>query len=97
MKRLVVRPAAASDLAEAYRWYERRRTGLGEEMMQEARAVIDRMLALPLSFPVVHRETRRALVRRFPYGLFFRLDGDAVIVVAFYHLHRNPRSWKQRR
>lgn len=97
MMRLVVRPAAANDLKGAYRWYEERRTGLGEDLLQEAQAVIDRILLLPLAYPVVHRETRRALIRRFPYGIFFRLDGDAVIVVAVYHLRRNPSSWQRRR
>jgi plasmid stabilization system protein ParE len=97
VRHLVVRPAAANDLTSAYRWYEERRLGLGEELLLEVQAAIERMLLLPLSFPVVHRETRRALIRRFPYGVFFRLDGDTVIVVAVYHLRRNPRLWMQRR
>lgn len=78
MMRLVVRPAAANDLTRAYRWYEDRRPGLGEDLLQEVQSVIDRMLLLPLGYPVAHRDTRRALIRRFPYGIFFRMDGDAV-------------------
>jgi plasmid stabilization system protein ParE len=97
MMRLVVRPAAANDLASTYRWYEERQSGLGEALLEEAQAVMDRMLLLPRAYPVVHRDTRRALIRRFPYGIFFRVDGDAVIVLAVYHLRRNPRSWQQRR
>lgn len=97
MMRLVVRPAAANDLRSAYRWYEERQPGLGEDLLEEVQAVIDRMLLLPRAYPMVHRDTRRALVRRFPYGIFFRTDDDAVIVVAVYHLCRNPRSWQQRR
>lgn len=95
--RLVVRPAAANDLKRAYRWYEKQRPGLGEDLLEEVQVVIDRMLLLPRAHPIVHRDTRRALIRRFPYGIFFRLDGDAVIVVAIYHLRRNPRFWQQRR
>ena len=97
MTRLVVRPAAANDLRSAYRWYEEQQPGLGEELLEEVQAVIDRMLLLPRAYPTVHRDTRRALVRRFPYGIFFRANDDAVIVVAVYHLRRNPRSWQQRR
>ena len=95
--RLVVRPAAANDLASAYRWYEQRQTGLGEDLLQAAQALMDQILLLPRAYPVVHRDTRRALIQRFPYGIFYRLDGDAVIVVAVYHLRRNPRLWQQRR
>jgi plasmid stabilization system protein ParE len=97
MMRLVVRPAAANDLRSAYRWYEEQQPGLGEDLLEEVQTVIERMLLLPRAYPIVHRETRRALVRRFPYGVFFRTNEDAVIVVAVYHLRRNPRSWQQRR
>ena len=30
---LVIAPEAAKDIDEAYEWYERRRTGLGEEFL----------------------------------------------------------------
>jgi hypothetical protein len=50
----------------------------------------------PLSYAVVHRETRRALVPRFPYGVFFRIVEDTIAIVACYHLHRRPASWKRR-
>jgi plasmid stabilization system protein ParE len=59
--RLVVRPAAANDLKRAYRWYEQQRPGLGEDLLEEVRVVIDRMLLLPRAHPIVHRDTRRAL------------------------------------
>lgn len=71
--RLVVRPAAAHALKSAYRWYEARQTGLGEDLLEAVQAVLERILRMPRSYPVVHRETRRALVQRFPYGVFFRV------------------------
>ena len=50
----------------------------------------------PLAFPAVHRDVRRALVKRFPYGVFFLLSHDRVIVLAVLHQARNPAVWKRR-
>jgi plasmid stabilization system protein ParE len=97
VKEFVLRPATVADLRKAYRWYEAERPGLGEEFLRAVRATIGSVVTTPLAYAVVHRETRRALVARFPYGVFFRLVGETIVIVACYHLHRKPASWKRRR
>ena len=41
-------------------------------------------------------DIRRALLRRFPYALFFRIVDDAVFVMACFHSSRDPRIWQHR-
>lgn len=41
----------------------------------------ERVSANPLAFPQVHGETRRAVLNRFPYAMYFRIDGDQVVVL----------------
>lgn len=97
MKRVIVRPAAAADIEDAYRWYESQRPGLGEEFLAALRSTQDRVLEHPEACPVLHRDTRRALIpERFPYGLFYRIYGDTVVVVACMHAKRDPRRWRRR-
>lgn len=96
MKPLIFRPAAAADVEDAYRWYEVQQGGLGEEFLGAVRVVIESMVANPELFPVVHRETRRALLRRFPYGIYYRIVDDQVVVVACMHGRRDPRRWQSR-
>lgn len=97
MKQVLVRPAAAADIDDAYRWYESQRPGLGEEFLAALRLTRDRVVEHPEAFPVLHRDTRRALIpRRFPYGLFYRIYGDTVVVVACMHAKRDPRQWQRR-
>lgn len=97
MKQVIVRPAAAADIEDAYQWYESQRLGLGEEFLAALRLTRDRMLEHPEAFPVLHRDTRRALIpRRFPYGLFYRIYGDIIVVVACMHAKRDPRWWQRR-
>jgi plasmid stabilization system protein ParE len=75
----IFRPAAAADVEEAYRWYEAQQAGLGDEFLAALRVVIESMTANPELFPVVHRQTRRALLRRFPYGLYYRIVNDQIV------------------
>jgi plasmid stabilization system protein ParE len=50
----------------------------------------------PLQFPVVYRNRRRAGVRRFPYGIFFEVQDNRIVVIACFHCRRNPRRWQSR-
>jgi plasmid stabilization system protein ParE len=97
LNRVLFQPAAAAELDAAYRWYERERAGLGDEFLQAAQALIARVEENPLAFPLVHRDKRRAVFRRFPYSLIYRVVEVDVFVLACFHGKRNPRSWRSRR
>lgn len=94
--KVVVRPAAAADIEEAFRWYRERGPALGEAFLEALRSTMERVLENPRAFPVLHRDTRRIRVRRFPYGLFYRLYSDTIVVVACMHGRRDPRRWRSR-
>ena len=94
--KLTFRLAAAADVEEAYRWYEARRAGLGREFLESVQGALDLVMGNPRAYPVVHRETRRVLLKRFPYGLFYRFIEDQVIFVACFHAKRHPRRWRAR-
>ena len=94
--RLTVRRQAKADIREAARWYERQRHGLGRALLQQIDMLLDRIREDPLQHQVVYRGIRRAIPRRFPYGLFYRIDGSAVLVFAVVHLHRDPSTWQDR-
>jgi plasmid stabilization system protein ParE len=93
---VVFTPAARAELIDAQDWYESEAPGLGRRFRAEANAAIERMSANPLQFPAVVNNVRRALLRRFPYMLFFTIDGDTLFVIACFHASRNPRRWRQR-
>ncbi len=71
--------------------------GLGDEFLAAAQALVDRLVENPLALPLVHRDTRRAVFRRFPYSFIYRTIGDDVFVLACFHGKRNPRVWRSRR
>ncbi|HLY62031.1 MAG TPA: type II toxin-antitoxin system RelE/ParE family toxin [Terriglobia bacterium] len=94
---ILIRPADAADIAEAFRWYERQRLGLGDEFLAVVQFALENIEANPTLYSVVHRETRRLLLRRFPYGIFYRVYGECIVVVARMHGRRNSKRWKSLR
>ena len=82
--------AAYDDVESAYVWYEHQHAGLGAEFVRAVEAAIAAVLAFPDAYPVVHRDARRVLIQRFPFCLFYRLDGHGVILIACLHAARDP-------
>jgi plasmid stabilization system protein ParE len=89
---------ASLELAEAVRWYELKRPGLGGELLDEVARAIDRLALNPdAGNPTsADRNTRRLLVSRFPYQIVYRIHPGEIVVVALAHLKRRPGYWKHR-
>lgn len=93
---LAIAPEAELDIAEAYRWYEGRRTGLGEEFLSSADACLEGIRRWPEMYTVVHQTFRRALIRRFPYAVFYEHSDGKATIYAVFHTARSPEKWKSR-
>ena len=89
-------PAARLDVVEAFDWYEQRAPGLGDAFRLEVRRQSSRIAETPHQFPVVLSEVRVARLRRFPYSLFFKVEGEKAFVIACFHASRDPRLWEGR-
>jgi plasmid stabilization system protein ParE len=96
-QRLVFRPEAEAELLDARAWYEGERVGLGAIFAAAVETMVTAILQNPLAYPRVKGDTRRALVSRFPYAVYFRPIADEIIVLAVMHGRRNPRHWRSRR
>ena len=94
--RLVLRPAAAADLRDAHDWYDARQPGLGGQFLEAVERKLAQIEANPLQFPVVRNVTRRAIVQRFPYGIFYVAGESAIVVLAVMHHARAPLRWQRR-
>jgi plasmid stabilization system protein ParE len=93
---LIVAPEAEQDLDEAYAWYEDRRTGLGEEFLTCVDACVQAIRRVPEAHARVFETYRRALVRRFPYAVFYEHEAGTVTVYCVFHTSRDPDKWLQR-
>jgi plasmid stabilization system protein ParE len=94
--RLFVHPLARLDILDAVVWYEEQRPGLGLEVSDQVDAATRRAADNPLAFSIVEGTTRRVPCRRFPYAVFFELNGDRLVVLAVTHVRRDPITWRSR-
>lgn len=93
---LLIRPEAEVDIQEAFEWYEERNSGLGSEFVRAVDTCLSTIGRNPLGYPVVYQEVRRALIRRFPYGIFYLQEEDTIVVIACFHAKRDPKQWWNR-
>ena len=88
---------ANRDVEGIFDYYEVQRAGLGEEFLGELGEILSRVRRLPLSNRTIWRDVRRARFYRFPhYGMFHRIEGSLIAIVAVYHASRDPAGWQQR-
>jgi plasmid stabilization system protein ParE len=96
MRSVVVQPEAEQETDEAVAWYEEREPGLGLRLLHDLDVAYAAIARRPELFPPVGAGFRRALLRTFPYAVFFELDGDMVVVHSVFHCSRKPSIWKSR-
>jgi len=58
--------------------------------------LVERITANPQQFPVVFKNVRGALLRRFPYSLFFVVESETLLIIACFHASRDPAQWQKR-
>ncbi len=93
---LILRQEAERDLSDAHAWYEERMPGLGSSFLAATERTLEAIEREPGRFPRVRGDIRRALMRRFPYGVFFIWEEERISVIAIMHLARDPGKWRRR-
>ena len=93
---LVFRPEVREELDEAYNWYESQQPGLGDDFLDCVDEILNRICHIPESFSIVYRDVRRAVVRRFPDVVYYRIVSSRVVVTAVFHGRRDPKVWQAR-
>jgi hypothetical protein len=94
-RQVVFRPEAEDEVLEAREWYETRRSGLGKELAQVIDEMVSRIVENPLAYQRVHKETRRAVLSRFPYAVYYRFTSEDIVVQAVQGRQHSAR-WQSR-
>ena len=95
--RLKFSARALRETGEAQAWYELQNPGLGDEFIAAIELQLKRLEQAPLLYAEVLPGVHRALLPRFPYGLFYAVRGDLIHILAVRHDARNPKRWPKNR
>jgi plasmid stabilization system protein ParE len=87
---------ALEEAEAAARWYAERSATAAVGFAEELDAAIAQIELMPTAWPAYAYNTRRFLLRRFPYSVVYRVDTNQIIVIAVAHGHRRPGYWRSR-
>jgi plasmid stabilization system protein ParE len=93
IRELVIRRRALAEIQRAHTEYGE--LGHGDRFFEHLELVLEATRAMPLRFPTVYGEVRRALLRRYPYAVFFRIRPVTmtVVILAVVHQRSDPAKW----
>jgi len=97
VKRLRLTPEAELDLDDAHRWYQAQRPRLAADFLAAVEACMASVRRHPEAYQLVDPTMRRALLRRFPYAVFYEEEAIDIVVYGVFHCARHPRAWRRRR
>lgn len=89
-------PAAEEELNEAIDYYNECQDDLGLAFAKEVSKSIKNILSYPQAWPSLSKNTRRCLIKRFPYGIIYQISCDEIYIIAIMQLNRKPTYWEGR-
>ncbi|WP_394753440.1 type II toxin-antitoxin system RelE/ParE family toxin [Crenothrix sp.] len=95
--RIHFRPEAESDIEEAATWHGQQPSDPGNELLDENLSICQIISENPNLYPIIHKQTRPAVIHRFPFGIYYRIEKELiVVVVAVMHGSRHAKRWQKR-
>lgn len=91
-----VRKEAEADIIEAFEYYESCQKNLGRVFLQCIEESLTKIQKNPLFYKEIYQHVRRIFINRFPYGVYFVILEDTLLVIGVIHARKNPRHWKKR-
>jgi toxin ParE1/3/4 len=90
-------PAARDEYREAAEHYLRESPRIAGAFVEQVEAAIALIRENPATWRMMEHEVRRCLVRRFPFGIYYTVEQNEIVIWAIMHLHRRPDYWQGRR
>jgi toxin ParE1/3/4 len=96
MAEISYHPEAEAEIQAAAAWYLNRSQAAAVGLTEE----LDRILAMIQQFPELQPpyddRHRFAVLRRYPYSVVYRVDGERIRVIAFAHSRKSAGYWQGR-
>jgi plasmid stabilization system protein ParE len=89
-------PEALKEYLSAVSYYFGISPRLAESFIKAVETGIENILTYPEAWQIVEEDIRRHLIKRFPFGIYYCIEGDSISIYAVMHMSRHPDYWKSR-
>lgn len=89
-------PDAQADFDKGVEWYAKEKNGLGKRFGKAVKEVLKGLRRLPNRHGIVFKDIRRAMVKGFPYAIFYRVVKQEVFIISIFHCSQDPSEWQSR-
>lgn len=87
---------AEDDIRYAYLWYQEQKESLGSSFKKHISKAVESIQDNPLKSQVRYRDTRVFFLKKFPFGIHFKVSANDILIVGVFHTSLNPKKWKSR-
>jgi plasmid stabilization system protein ParE len=89
-------PDALEEYLGAVSYYADTSSRLAESFIKFFESGIEEIGAYPEAWQIIQEDVRRYLIKRFPFGIYYCIEGDRLMIYAVMHMSRDPKYWKDR-
>jgi plasmid stabilization system protein ParE len=93
---IVIRRSAQADFAEAAEWIAKKSVRLARAFTLAVQQMLDDIQVDPLRYPEVYPDTREVVILGFSYVIYYKIEGNTVVVYSVFHTSRDPAVWQAR-
>jgi toxin ParE1/3/4 len=95
---VIILSDAEQDIDNAYIWYEQKQIGLGDSFYNSVNNSVNFISNNPVSFREIHKDVRRFVIRKFPFGVYYRLNIEKkeIQIIAVIHFKRSSKILRKR-
>jgi len=92
LKKVRILASASQDLVDGYRFYEKQAEGVGAYFLDSLYSDIDSLIINAGIHPIYFGNYHRLLSKRFPFAVYYRIEGQIALVYAVLDCRRKP-AW----
>ncbi len=96
IRTIVFTNGVEDDLNEIGEWYGVIRKGLKEDFLLSVEVEVEIIRRAPLIYKEYCLNIKKSIISKFPYGLYYILESEQIIVLAIIHQKRGKRAIKKK-
>jgi len=93
----IFHPEALEEYLSAISYYSEINPRLAESFIKAIETGVKNITMFPEAWSIVEEDIRRHLISRFPFGIYYCIEGNCISIYAVMHMSRHPDYWKKRR